>query len=445
MSDRSYLQPTRDLKWCPGCGHWRLLKALDGAFRRLDVPENEVVIVTDIGCIGLADRFFTTNAFHGLHGRSVTYATGLKLARPELTVVVLMGDGGCGIGGTHIVNAARRNIGITVVVGNNLNYGMTGCQQSVTTPEGGRTETSPLGSIESPLDVCGLARAGRGGWTGRIASTRDNAKEMEDMLFEALSYDGFSLLDVWEACTGAYLKRNDLPESGLEEAMQKSGLTRTSEVLDRPEYSLEYRHRIINEVMGQPLSRTDLTPSFTSGLERRSGIVIGGSAGQAIESAATIFGAGAILAGLCATQRNIYPITRQSGHSLSETIISPDRIEYTGIEVPDHLIVLSGEGLGVVKGMMTAMGSSGLIIVGEELGNELGRMKARVHRIPESGELGLGKQSAVMVALTLLLHRSGMYPVEALKEACRRVGSARYVEVNLAACESSLECVCNTG
>jgi len=98
------------LPFCPGCGHEPLTLALV----KLQLDPKDVVIVTDIGCIGLSDRHFATSAFHGLHGRSITYACGLKLARPELTVIALKGDGGCGIGGTHLLNVARRNIGITL-------------------------------------------------------------------------------------------------------------------------------------------------------------------------------------------------------------------------------------------------------------------------------------------------------------------------------------------
>ena len=111
------------LPFCPGCGHHLLIKALDKALVKLQLDPKKVVIVTDIGCIGLSDRYFTTNAFHGLHGRAITYACGLKLGRPDLTVIALKGDGGCGIGGTHLLNVARRNIGITLIVMNNLNFG----------------------------------------------------------------------------------------------------------------------------------------------------------------------------------------------------------------------------------------------------------------------------------------------------------------------------------
>ena len=140
------------LPYCPGCGHAVLAKSLDKALVKLQVDPKKTVLVTDIGCIGLTCRHFNISAFHGLHGRAITYACGLKLARPELTVIALKGDGACGIGGTHLLNVARRNIGITLIIANNFNYGMTGGQHSVTTPSGGITScllyTSP-----SPRDL----------------------------------------------------------------------------------------------------------------------------------------------------------------------------------------------------------------------------------------------------------------------------------------------------
>ena len=108
--------------YCPGCGHGRIIEALNTALTELELDPRQIVIVTDIGCVGLSDKYFATNTFHGLHGRSWTYASGVKLANPDLKVIVLVGDGGCGIGGAHLINAARRNIGITTLVFNNLNY-----------------------------------------------------------------------------------------------------------------------------------------------------------------------------------------------------------------------------------------------------------------------------------------------------------------------------------
>ena len=436
---RKYLSAVKGLKWCKGCGHWRVLASLARALERLDLPNNKIVIVTDIGCVGLSDRFFNTNAFHGLHGRSVTYATGIKLARPELTIIVLMGDGGCGIGGTHIVNAARRNVGITLIVANNFNYGMTGCQQSVTTPEGGRTATSPCGNIEMPLDVCGLGRAGGAGWVGRITATRENSDELEKMIHDAVAHEGFSMLDIWETCPGGYEKRNELGEAGLERTMMECGFEGGMECKYRPEFSHDYRKRIIGSREGEPISRVDLTPIHSSELDRAVRIVIAGSAGQAIQSASTIFGAGAILSGLHATQRNTYPITRQSGHSIAETVIGPQRIEYAGIGSPDHLLVLSREGLKEVEGEIGKMDAACSIICTEDLKGKLPETGASARSIPGHAKMGLEKQSTVMAALASLLVDIAIYPVEALREGCRRMGAGTYLEENLAAIEKGLE------
>ena len=118
----------RNYPFCPGCGHGLILNQFNAALMKLGLDPTRVVIVTDIGCQGLGDQYFATHAFHGLHGRSIAYATGIKLADPDLTVIVIMGDGGTGIGGAHLLNAARRNIGLTVLVFNNFNFGMTGGQ-----------------------------------------------------------------------------------------------------------------------------------------------------------------------------------------------------------------------------------------------------------------------------------------------------------------------------
>ena len=153
--------------FCPGCGHSGILDALNAALVRRGTDPAKVVIVSDIGCSGLSDQYFATSAFHGLHGRSITYATGIKLARPDLDVVVAMGDGGTGIGGAHLLNAARRNIGITVLLFNNFNFGMTGGQHSTTTPTGAFTSTTSSGNLERPLDVCATVAVNGAGYVWR--------------------------------------------------------------------------------------------------------------------------------------------------------------------------------------------------------------------------------------------------------------------------------------
>ena len=116
----SLLNTDRPPVFCPGCSHDRVVHALDGCLQELGISANRVCIVTDIGCSGLFDTFFNTHALHGLHGRALTYATGLKLACPSLTVITIMGDGGLGIGGAHVLSSCRRNLDINLLVLNNF-------------------------------------------------------------------------------------------------------------------------------------------------------------------------------------------------------------------------------------------------------------------------------------------------------------------------------------
>ena len=127
----TYLNKSRPLVYCPGCTHENITKALDKTFAKLNFEADKTVIVTDIGCSGLFDTFFNVHALHGIHGRALTYASGLKLANPDLNVIVTMGDGGLGIGGAHVLASCRRNIDITLIILNNFNFGMTGGQYSL--------------------------------------------------------------------------------------------------------------------------------------------------------------------------------------------------------------------------------------------------------------------------------------------------------------------------
>lgn len=167
MNDRTqigeYLRYDKlPLFWCPGCSDGIVLGAIVRSFAELGLKKEEIVVVTGIGCWGKADDYLGTHTLHVTHGRALAFATGVKAAKPELTVVALMGDGDCAtIGGNHFIHAARRNIGVTAIVVNNLNYGMTGGQYSATTPEGSSTSTSPLGSLEPAFDLCELGESGR--------------------------------------------------------------------------------------------------------------------------------------------------------------------------------------------------------------------------------------------------------------------------------------------
>jgi pyruvate/2-oxoacid:ferredoxin oxidoreductase beta subunit len=283
-------------------GHGAISNALNAALVKPQVDPRKVVIVTDIGCSGLADKYFVTNAFHGLHGRSVTYATGLKLANPDLKVIVLMGDGGCGIGGHHLINAARRNIGVTVLVFNNLNYGMTGGEHSVSTPPGGITSSTPGGQLEQPMDICGTVAVNGATF---VARTTSFDKSLPDLMAAAIQNEGFSLVDIWELCTAYYVPNNRFSKGALENAMQvlkfPTGVLCQSA---RPEYSRAYREATAAE-RGEPaLPVRPVQAKYASSLQRRHPVCwlgrrarrsiwrrrcsAGGGAGRAVGHSATI-------------------------------------------------------------------------------------------------------------------------------------------------------------
>jgi pyruvate/2-oxoacid:ferredoxin oxidoreductase beta subunit/Pyruvate/2-oxoacid:ferredoxin oxidoreductase gamma subunit len=421
--------------FCPGCGHGLISDHLNTALVKLQLDPHELVIVSDIGCSGLTDKYFTTNAFHGLHGRSITYATGLKLANPDLKVIVLMGDGGCGIGGHHLINAARRNIGITVIVFNNFNYGMTGGEHSVTTPPGGVTSSTPLGTLEQPMDICQTAVVNGATFAAR---TTVFDRSIPELLANAIQHEGFSVVDIWELCTAYYVPNNRMNKSVLEATLQQLKMqTGLLQQADRPEYSRAYRASVAAELGKPPMPVRSLTPKYANRLEGRLECVMAGAAGKKINSAASIFCRGAVLSGLYATQRNDYPVTVKSGHSVSEVILSPEPIGYTGIVQPQLLVVLFKEGLGRVRAQLSAMRETDTLIIHHDLLPVETRARVLPIDFKPAGKWGSCKESWAVMALAAMLAKLEIYPLEAFKEA---IGTrSEFAADNLAAVEAGQE------
>jgi 2-oxoglutarate ferredoxin oxidoreductase subunit beta len=195
--------------WCPGCGNGIVLGCMLRAFEELGFKNNETVVVTGIGCWGKADDYLLTNALHTTHGRALAFATGIKAYNPRLNVVVLMGDGdGVTIGGNHFIHAARRNIDLTAIVVNNLNYGMTGGQCSGTTPLDKYTTTTVYGNPERDIDICRLAQVAGANYVAR--GTAYHGWELKELIKEALTKKGFSLVEVISPCPTHYGRYNNL-------------------------------------------------------------------------------------------------------------------------------------------------------------------------------------------------------------------------------------------
>jgi pyruvate/2-oxoacid:ferredoxin oxidoreductase beta subunit/Pyruvate/2-oxoacid:ferredoxin oxidoreductase gamma subunit len=420
------------LPYCPGCGHNVLVKALDRALVKLQLDPKMVVMVTDIGCIGLSDRHFTTNAFHGLHGRAITYACGLKLARPELVVIALKGDGGCGIGGTHLLNVARRNIGISLIVANNFNYGMTGGQHSVTTPPDGVTTTTPWGNVERPMDLCGTAIAAGAAWVCR-ATMFD--KKLPDAIARTIEQPGFAFLEVLELCTAYYSPRNKMNKAAVDELLKENDLS-LGLLVDkpRPEYSARYREAL-EATAGAPLRRSLIEARYDNAVTRQTGIILAGSAGQKIRSSAALFAQAAMFSGLDATQKDDYPITVMTGHSLAEVIVSNEPIDYTAIDAPDVFVVTSEDGLQKTRARLAQLPKTCTLYADEAL--ELPGTEARVVQLPWAATARkISRLSIAVVALAGVLQDSGMYPVESLAAAISNAQKPSIAEINLKAVEA---------
>lgn len=200
--------------WCPGCGNGIVLNCFVHALDELQTDLDKLVIVSGIGCIGRTAGYLNTDSFHTTHGRALAFASGVKLANPELEVVVVSGDGDLfAIGGNHFIHAARRNMGIKVICVNNFNYGMTGGQQGPTTPLETFTTTSPYGNIEHPFNLVHLAAASGAVYVARWTTL--HVRRLTQSIKKSLQKEGFCFIEVVSPCPEIFGRYNKM-RSGLE-------------------------------------------------------------------------------------------------------------------------------------------------------------------------------------------------------------------------------------
>lgn len=432
----------QEMMYCPGCSHAAVLEQLGAALDRLGLPPERVCLVSDIGCIGTADRYFECHTFHGLHGRSITYAEAIKRCCPDLLVIVLIGDGGCGIGTAHLVHTARRRVGIKVFVCDNFNFGMTGGQHSPTTPWGGITTTTPDGAADRPLDVCQLTIASGGSFVARCSALDRNLPQMIDATLRA---PGFALLDIWELCTAYYMPTNRLNPVRLTELAQELGMpfgilkdereSATAASATSPPTSPATERKASS---GERPSR-ELPPDVEQLARQwpaRVEIALAGSAGERIRSAAGVIGEILVACGLQVAQLDDYPITVRKGFSLSNLIVSRQPIRYTGLGLPNLVIIQSDDGLRRF-GSLAELPAETLVIISDEL--ECPPTPARVRRVALTP---LARQvERPNVALALLaygLAQCGWVTPDVLRNAADAVVKGRFREAGLRAIAAGL-------
>jgi 2-oxoglutarate ferredoxin oxidoreductase subunit beta len=193
--------------FCVGCGNGTVINCTLAAVDQMGWEKKDTVFVSGIGCSSRAPGYISTDSLHTTHGRALAFATGIKLANPDLHVVVFTGDGDlAAIGGNHFIHSCRRNIDLTVVCMNNMIYGMTGGQGSPTTPMGALSTTTPYGSGEPAFDLCGLASAAGANFVARWTSY--HVKELTLAIKSGLETPGFSFIEALVQCPTNYGRRN---------------------------------------------------------------------------------------------------------------------------------------------------------------------------------------------------------------------------------------------
>ncbi len=399
---------TSGLPFCKGCGHHLIARNTGKALESLDLDPMNVVIVTDIGCNGIIDRKFHTHTVHGLHGRSVALATGITLGLDDRSkkVIVFIGDGGATIGLQHVIEAAHRNVDITVIVHNNMLYGMTGGQSSGLTPCGFKTTTSPDGKSYSGYDLCRIVGSAGASYVRRIICMGDFSSH----LAEAIDWEGFALVEAMEICPSYGVKYN--PGRKLAGIVKEAGLS--LDFHKNPErkcFSVK-PSTIIKSLFEEV---PDVEACFESTLTEPISIVLSGSAGGGVQLAAELLARAAMASGLHVTKKGNYPVTVGTGFSSATVIMSPHKILFNEVSEPDVLIVVTEDGLRYSAHFFDSM-REGLIIADSGLTPP-----------PTNSDLitldftkKAGTRNAAILSLMYYLKRNPVIPMEAFMDTLEK-------------------------
>ena len=391
------------LPFCKGCGHNHIATNTEKALQLLGLDPLDVVLVTDIGCHGIIDKSFVTHTVHGLHGRSVALASGVSAAlnNPNKKVIVFIGDGGATIGMQHLIDAAHNGFNMTVVVHNNFLYGMTGGQPSEFTPFGFKTPTTPNGGEKDGYDICKLIEAVDG---ASYVSRIEGVSDFSGQLAEAFSKNGFSLVEVMEICPSYGVKSN--PGMRLKNVVETAGLKIDTFVNREVDF---YNTNFKPETKSLFNESDAIKTLFPVKLDKPVRLMLCGSAGEGVQSAAEFLLKAGITSGLNGTKKGSYPVTVGVGFSAAEIILSSDEILYTGSPKPDVICITSNDGLEYARKTLISM-TEGVVCIDSSL--PIPETKATVISFPfrERG----GAKSASIYSIFYILKLTNMISTEAL-------------------------------
>lgn len=379
------------MPYCPGCGHHSATINLAKALEKAGYKPLDVVLSSDIGCCGIIDDLMNCHTVHGLHGRSVAQGVGISVGLNNLQkkVIAVQGDGGATIGLQHLMEACRRNINMTLIIMNNMVYGMTGGQVSGLTNTKFKESILPDEGHIPPYDIIELAHSAGAAYASRIIGRG----EFSDKLAEAIRIKGFSVVEIMEPCPSyAYNSTKELIELGY-----------TEKVLINEREFIPWREKI-------PVSLFDhkktVHKTFVSQLKHRYEIIIAGSAGEGVQLAGDLLAQAGMFCGLNTTKKGEYPITVGTGFSLSEVILSREEIFYSGIEDPDLLLVTSLDGWLMVKNKVKA---KTLIIIDSsiEIPDDIKAVKLDFRN-------AAGKKGACLATISYWMHNYEILPYDSI-------------------------------
>ncbi len=385
---------SKETPYCPGCGHQTATLSLANVLEKLNYDPLDVIVVSDIGCCGLIDPTLACHTVHGLHGRATALAAGISLAIEDKKkkVIAIQGDGGATIGIAHLMEAARRNINLTLIILNNMIYGMTGGQLSGLSHNKFRSEKLQFDENEEPFDITELSTKAGASYASRIIGKGD----FSDKLAEAIKHDGFSVVEVLEVCPSYGVKKYS--------EIENYGYTEKKFITRREPY---YLKRKIKKTL---FDESEIVfPEFSSNIENKLKIIIAGSAGEGVQTSADLLAKASLYAGLHVTKKGDYPITVGSGFSIAEVILSKFPINFTGIHKPDVLIITSLDGLNMVR---DKIGADMLVIIDKSISALVEK-----ERIEFDFRLTAGKKGATIGAIAFWLIQSKIFSIDALIKA----------------------------
>lgn len=442
--------------WCSGCGHGIVVQACLRAINKMKLHKDDIMVVAGIGCTSRVPAYLDFNTVQTTHGRAIPFATGMKMHRPDMNIILFLGDGDCAsIGGNHLIHAARRNIDITVIVLNNYVFGMTGGQSSPTMPYKAFSTTAPYGNIEPQLDVCKIAIAAGATFVAR--STAYHVIQLSSLIEQGIKNKGFSLIECIEPCIIGYAKKNkiDNPITVYKDLKNSSIPVEKVKGISYPELeekivigvlSKENKPEFVDsylKVVKKVKAKTDIRekylrslPALEQKLEmNRIKILLSGSGGQGLILAGIIFGEAAVMNGRNVVHSQSYGTEARGGASRSELIISDKDIEIDFSEdiVPHFLLAMSQQSSDKFAHKIPP---EGVVIIDSTQVLKKPETKARVYQYPITKiavEEFNNKMVANTIALGVLGQITGLVSKEAISEAVENRVPENYKELNIRA------------